>query len=80
MSGTGTASAPGGGTPDPFEAMDDLQVLAVARNALRRAEGLPGRSATRQLQWQVFDSAMGELARRAMAYTLWKIHERERGE
>ena len=66
--------------PDPYDGMEDKAVLAIARAALKRAEALPARSATRRVQWQVFDSAMGELARRAMAHVLWKIHEREQGE
>ena len=62
---------------DPYEGLTDEQVLTEAQTAYRKAEALPARSATRRIQWQIFDSAMGELTRRAMAHVLWKIHERE---
>jgi hypothetical protein len=64
--------------PDPYASMADEQVLEVAKTALLRAEKHPPRSATRKVQLAVFDAAMSELARRAMAHVLWKIHERER--
>jgi L-aminopeptidase/D-esterase-like protein len=60
--------------------MTDEKVLAIATGAFKRAEALPVRSVTRQVQWTIFDSAMAELTRRAMLHVLQKIHTRDQGE
>jgi hypothetical protein len=58
-----------------YDGRKDSEVLEMARAALERASAYPARSARRQVQWQIFDSAMAELTRRAMAHALRKINE-----
>lgn len=65
--------------PDPYEGMQDHEVLAIAQGAGLRAQALSPRSSERRAEWVTFDKAMGELMRRAMSHALWKIHEREAG-
>jgi hypothetical protein len=64
-------------SPDPYEGRSDRQVLAIAAGALRRAEALPAGSITRQVQWSIFDAAMGELQRRAVVHALRKAREQQ---
>ena len=74
-----SGQSPRGGKPDPYAGMETEQVLALAQGCLRKAEALPPTSSARRKQWKVFDRAMGELMRRAMMETLWKLHEQETG-
>lgn len=74
----GMVSSHSGPAAAPYHGMTDEEVLEVAKAALTRAE--KARASTRKVQLAIFDSAMSELARRAMAHVLWKIHERENGD
>lgn len=66
-------------TPDMYGDMTDADVLYRAKTALARAERAKRGSASRHMSLVIFDSAMAELARRAMMHVLWKIHENEKG-
>lgn len=75
-----SAKSPDDDASDRFAGLTDGQVLEVASDALRALERLKKRKANPNgpawvLQVGLFDSAMGELSRRAMVQVLWKIHE-----
>lgn len=58
---------------DPYAGMSDQAVLARAAKALRKRAALPPGSIERPIQRAVFDSAMAELDRRAIAHILGSL-------
>jgi hypothetical protein len=63
---------------DSFIGLTDTEVLDRANKALTLAAALKPGTKARAREWQRFDAAMGELARRAMSRALWVIHEAEK--
>jgi hypothetical protein len=65
---------------DPFDGMNDVQVLELAKAHLRQEASLPPRSLGRIVAAQQYDRCKAELDRRAMAYGLARLAELHGGD
>jgi hypothetical protein len=57
-----------GGAADPYDGLDDEEVLARANAALRKAWACPPGSVQWAVQWAVYDAASAELRGRLDRY------------
>lgn len=61
---------------DPFEGLDDVQVLERAKAALRRVHASSFGTIERSVQWALYEQAEAELDMRLYKFALAKIQER----
>lgn len=61
---------------NPFDGVDDYEVLERAKAALRRVHVARIGSIERSVQWAIYEQAKAELDVRAYRHILRKIHEK----
>jgi hypothetical protein len=61
--------------PSPFDGLDDVQVLELAKAALRRVHVAPLTSIERAVQWNVYEQAKAELDMRLFLFITNKLRQ-----